>query len=220
METELWLKRLEARMLRAGLPCSYVQRTVCELHDHAESSSQGHWQDNADELANDFVNSFRQSKWYRRVPSMFWLLLPIPLGVLTSVATFAIGIIALEISTDALERKQHVGLDSYALPWLFYAGLLIAPLIAVFLQFKIMEKVGRPHWVRRCSLAILMLFFFATIADYQSPSEFQEGHLHIEFSDESIAKISLFTSCVQVAMIAGVAWIEKRRKRDRLQLDT
>lgn len=221
MKTEPWLDRIEAKLHKAGLPKSYVQRTVCELNDHAKSSGRDDcWAQDADELAADFVHEFRRSRWYRRVPSILWLLLPIPLGILTCVATFGLGLIAFEISTDALERKNHVGLEAYALPWLFHAGLLIAPLVAVFLHLRIMEKVGRPRWVRHCSLGLLMFFFLASVADYQQPSKLQQGHLHLEFSDETVSQVSIANwSCVQVAIIAGVVWIEKRREQGLLQFE-
>ena len=220
MTVEQWLERLSSRMIRAGLPVAYVRRCVWELADHIDQVGESGSmtteisEDSSTALADQFVDSYRSAKWLRRLPAIVWTLVPVPLGVIVCVAYYATGLALIGTCTSALEREDHVGFSAHLLPWLYYVGQFVTPMIAMFVLQKLLATSGRTNWVGRISVVVLAFLFLATESSFQVPSVHQEGHLHVTISDETLADLSLASQqIVQVMIIVMIFVIDSARER-------
>lgn len=178
------------RLLGAGLPLSYVKRVIAELDDHAidaeascvyESrtvdSEAGLGNDDAraclgvetDLLVKQFVCSYRMATWFRRLPGFCWLLLPIPLCLITWPVWYASNVILLEQFVE-IDNLSVLPFEARVLEGMFYAGKLIVPLIASWLLIKAQLMAGIAHRVRIVGFCVLSLMFFFTVSDLTLPS--------------------------------------------------
>lgn len=223
MTTDQWLSLVTKRLQSAGLPTHYVQRTVGELADHVISSDDGSafddelTSDTSDSLADQFIKVYRTAKWYRRIPSLMWVLFPIPLGLAVCLSYYITGVVLIDSSTDALDGSPHTGPKAFLLPWLFYVGQLVTPLFAVYFLQKVMNDVGRPAWVKWAATGMLAFFFLATTTDFSVSTATQEGYLHLDFSDDSLRQLTLFSwSVLQVLIIWSVCGLDFVRSRNSM----
>ena len=178
MDRSQWLKELKQQLNRSGLPLGYVKRSLLEIDDHLMEAHQNSTTDLAtdglgvspDELANQFRESFCKSKWYRRVPTLCWFLIPIPVCWITCLLFYIPSLLLVEFSCSWPGMAPDWSIGAMQLEWLFYTGKVVTPVIAAFLLVKIFEQVAAPRWVWIGSFVMLCIGFMITLTAVTLPT--------------------------------------------------
>lgn len=94
MNHQPWRDRLEAELIRRGVPAKFRRRLLAEASDHADDLTEEGEMSCAtmearlgrpDEVAATAADQYRRATWTRRHPLLVFGLLPVPLFVLTVV---------------------------------------------------------------------------------------------------------------------------------------
>lgn len=234
-------KDVGQRLLLAGLPLNYVQRVVDELRDHAvdvevaescsgSNSNQSSCDlsnsdsENLDDkclgvetelLANQFVTSYRTSKWIRRLPGICWLLFPVPLCLLTLLAWYAVSISVLELFfIDVFDEPFLPAGSTLLLEIVFYSGKLIAPVLAAWLLIKTQFYAGISQRGKVAGFVVLAIMFFFTMSDLALPTGVETTELTLTVDVERDMSLSfLFWQLGQTAVVLAILTVECIRWR-------
>lgn len=222
---------LGQQLLEAGLPLNYVQRVVDELRDHAadkaewlDSDSDQSSSDSLDDncigvetelLANQFVTSYRTSTWFRRLPGICWLLLPVPLCLLTLLVWYAVSIWVLELFfIDVFDELFLSARSTMMLEIVFYSGKLIAPVFAAWLLLKAQLYAGISQRGKVAGFVVLAVMFFFTMSDFALPTGIETTELTLSLDMERDMSLGiLFWQLSQTAVVLAILTVESIRWR-------
>jgi hypothetical protein len=166
-----WTERVEFELSRRGVPARYRRRLLAELRDHAEDLKEGMMMPtedvlnarlgDAETLAAQAAEEYRQSRWTSRHPLLVFGLLPLPVTLLVVIATLVLfGLVAYGIGwlvagdVDDLPRPAVVAL-AYSAAW----GVRFVPfvlLVVLFSRLYLRSQVSR-WWLATAAAQVLVV---------------------------------------------------------------
>ena len=174
-----------------------------------------------DKLACQFIQAYRDAKWFRRVPSLIWCVVPAPLAVLVTLGVYGALGLFLEGATCLCPASTIESTMPPVVVWCYFVGKLASPLVAVYLLLRLLRNLGRPRWVRIAAISTLSVTFLFILLDLHLISvEAMELSLSLTSGIASNAWM-MGWQCGQVAMvIAGALWESHRNPKYRFDLSS
>ena len=168
MDKTHWIQHVKNSLLKSGLPSRYVTRTCLELSDHVEESrdSDGEvllLEESPEILSEQLVRSFRKQGFWRRIPPVLLLLLPLPVAFLATAAYFGLSHIFLMWAFDLKSIHGEIPLHLIiTMLVFFYLGRMAIPLLSGLVACVITRRMARP-WGWAAAFFVLQCWASALI---------------------------------------------------------
>ncbi len=150
MDQTRWLRQVENRLLKAGLPARYVTRACLELSDHVETCREAGKEvsllrEPTRDLSTQLVRGYRRKGVWRRIPPALLLLLPLPIAVLIALAYYQVCYVVLVLLFDPFDCPGELPLQVATTMWaFFYGGKMAVPLLGGLAMREIARRMARP----------------------------------------------------------------------------
>lgn len=203
-----WLNTLSTSLTEEGLPAEHVQRCLEEFGHHiddlADSAQSCDVMGSPCEITSGLVSAYRRATPMRRLPAWAWLIAPLPLAILVTLAYYVAAGICIELHTTAFENHPVAKTDRDWITWYFWLGKFAAPLISTYLVLWLMRGLGRPPWVHRGAILSLATAHALLFSELAFPSGGVELSLNLAI-DHPPTVNNLLCQTMEAALVIIVA---------------